>query len=171
MAIGDPVSDMAVKHVRNRTLTFAHETRSFVESDMALMIGCSMTSSGRSMFAAYSMNANPVLHPLVSRRSRMYSSKSGMLREPRSDACCMIAWKYVSSVDMRRCWHPGPAVARMRSQNLPKTKTKHVSNTPLHLSGRQDKPWEPRARNEKRDKDMRRKTYDLVSRYAAVSDW
>lgn len=59
----------------------------------------------------------------------------------------------------------------MRSQNLQENKRrKHVSNTPLHLSGRQDKPWEIRARKRKGTNKAEEKTYDFVSRYAAVSD-
>lgn len=122
---------------RHEVLTFAHDTRSFVASDSALRTGCSMTSSGRSMRAAYSMNAKPVLQPDVSRRRRMYSSSSGMSRPVRSAACCMMAWKYVSSVDMRRCRQPGPADSSMRSHHLEteegkNKKTGHVSSPIPH---------------------------------------
>jgi hypothetical protein len=69
--------------IRNRTKdenTFDHVTRSFVASSSARMVGWLMTSSGRSISAAYSMSAKHGLQPLVSRRSGTYDSRSGSIR-------------------------------------------------------------------------------------------
>lgn len=85
---------------------------------MAMITGCDMTSSGRSIRAAYSMSAKQGLQPLVSRLTVMYDSRSGMRPLARSSACLATAMKNRSIVWMNRFVHPGPPVWTKRLKNL-----------------------------------------------------
>ena len=99
-------------------LTLDHVTRSLVASSMAMITGCDMISSGKSIRAAYSMSAKQGLQPLVSRLTVMYDSRSGMHPFARSSACLATAMKNRSIVWMNRFVHPGPPVRTKRLKNL-----------------------------------------------------
>lgn len=58
--------------------TFDQETKSFVASSKLRMMGCSITSSDRSKPPAYSIKAQQALHPEVSLRSTIKSSRLGI---------------------------------------------------------------------------------------------
>ena len=70
-----------------RTLTLDHVTRSLAASPSSSTTSCAITSSGMSRPLAYSIKAQQGLHPLVSRRSSMYDSRSGIIPSERSPAC------------------------------------------------------------------------------------
>lgn len=83
-------------------LTFDQVTKSFVASSKLWMIGCSITSSGRSKPPAYSIKAQQGLQPEVSLRTAMYSSRPGMMPAALSRAWIVTALKKRSMVCTNR---------------------------------------------------------------------